>query len=212
MALQGIVRWLLPKEDHFYDYLEALGTLGLDAANALAAFKEGQTSEQVRDTVQDIEHKADAEVRKMEDALARTFVTPIDREDLHKLCNELDNVVDITNLAARACAVYGVKKPTPEMVKLMDVLVRCTQNIKSAVPMLRKHQYANLIEMSRSLRQLEKDADTIFRSAVSDLFANDAVDAKELLRRKEVLQDLEGAIDHCDGVAEMLSNLAVKHG
>jgi uncharacterized protein Yka (UPF0111/DUF47 family) len=212
MALQELVRWLLPREDYFYDYLEAQGALCLDAAKALAGFKDGQTAATVRDAVQIVEHKADDYVRKMEDALARTFVTPIDREDLHKLSSELDDVVDLTNLAARACAVYGVRSASPEVSKLMDLLVACTTAIKDSLPKLRKHDYEALIESTRALRQLEKDADVVFRGAVSNLFTSNEIDAKELLRQKEVLEDIERAVDHCDNVADLLSNLAVKHG
>jgi uncharacterized protein len=212
MALQGLVRWLLPKEDHFFDYVEAQGALCLEAAQALATFKDGKPPEVVRDMVQEVEHKADDYVRKMEDALARTFVTPIDREDLHKLSSELDDVVDLTNLAARACAVYGVRKVTPAMSTLIDLLVQCTAAIKDALPHLRKHEYEKLIEGGRSLRQLEKDADVVFRAEVSKLFTSSEIDAKELLRQKEVLEDVERAVDHCDNVADLLSNLAVKNG
>lgn len=211
MALQSLVRWLLPREDHFYDYLEAQGALCLDAANALAGFKTGKAAAEVRDAVQKVEHQADDYVRKMEDALARTFVTPIDREDLHKLSSELDDVVDLTNLAARATAVYGVTRPTEPMGKLMDLLVQCSQLIKTAIPQLRKHAYADLIEGGRKLRVLEKEADQVFRAAVSGLFADANIDAKELLKQKEVLEDIERAVDHCDNVADLLSNLAVKH-
>jgi uncharacterized protein Yka (UPF0111/DUF47 family) len=212
MALQGLVRWLLPREDHFYDYIEAQGALCLDAAKALSGFKEGQNPMTVRDAVQDVEHKADDYVRKMEDALARTFVTPLDREDLHKLSAELDDVVDLTNLAARACAVYGVSSASPAMAKLMDLLVECTGTIKDSIPKLRKHDYGALIEGLRQLRELEKQADTVYRGEVSRLFVSNDVDAKELLRQKEVLDDIERAVDYCDNVADLLSNLAVKQG
>jgi uncharacterized protein Yka (UPF0111/DUF47 family) len=212
MALQGLVRWLLPRDDHFFDFIEAQGALCLDAAKALQGFKEGQRPEAVRDAVQEVEHKADDYVRKMEDALARTFVTPIDREDLHRLSGALDDVVDLTNLAARACAVYGVTSATPAMAKLMDLLVDCSDSIKEAVPRLRRHEYEQLIEGGRKLRTLEKEADTVYRAEVSRLFTSPQVDAKDLLRQKEVLDDIERAVDYCDNVADLLSNLAVKHG
>jgi uncharacterized protein Yka (UPF0111/DUF47 family) len=80
MALQGVVRWLLPREEHFYDYLEAQGARCVEAAHALRGFKEGRDADSVRATVQDVEQKAHDDVRRMEEALARTFVTPIDRE------------------------------------------------------------------------------------------------------------------------------------
>ena len=210
-SLQGLVRFLLPREQHWYDMLEELGRLGLEASKALHTFKD-QPASKVRESVQAIEHKADDVVRKMEDALARTFVTPLDREDLHKLSGELDDVVDLTNLAARAAVLYGVSRPTEPMQKLIDTLVSCTSVLKIALPKLRTHAYADLLDDGRKLRSLEKEADAVFRAAVSQLFKDPAVDAKVLLREKEVLEDLENAVDHCDDVAGTLANIAVKHG
>ncbi len=213
MAFQAIVRWLLPKEDHFYALLESQADACLAAAQALSKSKDPSSRpEDVRDAVQVIEHHADDLVRKMEDALARTFVTPLDREDLQRLSSELDDVVDLTNLAARASVLYGVARPTEPMQKLMDTLVSTTQVLKTAMPKLRTHEYVALLDDSRKLRALEKEADSVFRSAVSQLFKDPAVDAKVLLREKEVLEDLENAVDHCDNVADTLTNIAVKHG
>ncbi|MBL8936624.1 MAG: DUF47 family protein, partial [Archangium sp.] len=106
MALQAMIRWLLPREDHYYDMLEELGRLGYEAAQALAAF-ETTPADKVRESVQAIEHKADDVVRRMEDALARTFVTPLDREDLHRLTSELDDIIDLANLTARSYGLYN---------------------------------------------------------------------------------------------------------
>ncbi len=213
MALQAIVRWLLPREDHFYSLVESQAAACESAAIALARSKDPSTKpEDIRDAVQVIEHYADDLVRQMEDALARTFVTPLDREDLHKLSSELDDVVDLTNLAARAAVLYGVSRPTEPMQKLMDCLVTCTGILKAALPKLRSHQYSDLLDDVRKLRALEKEADGVFRAAVSQLFKDPAVDAKVLLREKEVLEDLEDAVDHCDAVAGTLANIAVKHG
>jgi uncharacterized protein Yka (UPF0111/DUF47 family) len=213
MALQAIVRWLLPREDHFYSLLESQADACHAAAMALLKSKDPSSRpEDVRDAVQVIEHFADDLVRQMEDALARTFVTPLDREDLHKLSSELDDVIDLTNLAARASVLYGVSRPTEPMQKLMDTLVECTIVLKTALPKLRHHKYAELLEDGRKLRALEKEADGVFRAAVSQLFKDPAVDAKVLLREKEVLEDLENAVDHCDDVAGTLANIAVKHG
>lgn len=211
MALQGLVRWLLPKEDHFYDMLEELGRLGSAAAVELGHFRERPSTE-IQKAVQAIEHQADDVVRRMEDALARTFVTPIDREDLHRLTSELDDVVDLTNLTARAFTLYHIRKPTEAMDKLMVKLVDCTNVIGDAVPKLRTHEYEKILEATRKVRQLEKEADAIYRAAISSLFSEEMSDFRELLKQKEALDDLENAVDHCDNVADLLSNLAVKHG
>jgi uncharacterized protein Yka (UPF0111/DUF47 family) len=213
MGLQDVVRWLLPREDHFYTYLENLAVASHEAAVALAKWKDPKATPQaVCDAVQVIEHKADGIILQLEDGLARTFVTPLDREDLHRLGSELDDVVDLANLAARAIVLYGVDRPTKAMVELMDVLVESTIILKASVPKLRQHKYAELVEDARTLRQLEKDGDKAYRNEISRLFHDDAVDAKSVLRQREVLEDLERAVDHCDHVAETLSNLAVKHG
>ena len=213
MGLQDIVRWLLPKEDQFYTYLEDLAIASHEAAVTMARWKEpNASSKDICDAVQVIEHKADGIIEQLEDGLARTFVTPLDREDLHRLGSELDDIVDLTNLAARACVLYGVDRPTPAMMRLMDVLVESTQVLKSSVPFLRAHRYGDLVEAARTLRQLEKDADKAYRDEISRLFGDDSVDAKSILKLREVLEDMERAVDHCDHVAETLSNLAVKHG
>ncbi len=212
MGLQGLIRFILPREDHFYPNLERQAAANVEAAKAFAAFKEGTAATSVRDSVQVIEHKGDAIVHEMEVALAKTFVTPIDREDLHKLSSELDDILDLTNYAARASALYGVDKPSAAMVRLAGVLVRCTEAIEATMPNLRHHRYAAIIEASHKIRELEKEGDGVFREAVSALFSDVAIEPKVLLREKEVLQDLETAINHCQHVADKLTNLAVKHG
>ena len=211
MALQDLVRFLLPKEDSFYGMLEELGALGHEAALALSKFGIA-TQAETRAQVQAIEHKADVVVRQMEDALARTFVTPIDREDLHRLTGELDDIVDLTNLTARALDLYHIEKPTEAMSKLMEQLVQCTAVVRDAVKRLRGHEYEKLIEDARTMRQLEKNADAIYRADISRLFSAQQIDVRDLLKQKEALDDLENAVDHCDNVADLLSNLAVKHG
>jgi len=213
MNLDSIVRFLLPKEDHFYDFLEKQAAAAHEAAQVFARFRqEGVTAATIREDVQKIEHAGDALVHGLEEALAKTFVTPIDREDLQKVSAELDDVLDLTNGAARVCVLFGVTRPTQPMMDLVDKLVECTLVLKTAVPLLRKHKYSELIEAVRVIKGLEKEADTIFRDAIGRLFHDDAVDAKKLIREREVLDDLEKAVDHCDHVASTLANLAVKHG
>ena len=213
MGLQDIVRFLLPREDHFYDYLERQAQFAHKGAAAMARFSEnGATAHQARDSVQDFEHAGDEVVHEMEEALAKTFVTPIDREDLQKLSSELDTVLDLANGAIRACVMLGVEKPTEPMSKLIQLLVRCTEKMDEAMPKLRKHQYSDLVEAARDLRKLEKEADIVYRDAISKLFKDPLADAKVIIREKTVLEDLENAIDQCDSIADTLTNLAIKNG
>lgn len=211
MALQSLIRWLLPREDHYYEMIEELGRLGYEAAVALAAF-ETTPAMQVQESVQKLEHKADDVVRRMEDALARTFVTPLDREDLHRLTSELDDIIDLTNLTARSYGLYNIEKPTPAMIQLSKTLITCTKMISETVPHLRAHKFNDLIDGGRKVRDLEKEGDAIYRNAISELFKAPTIDFRDLLKQKEALDHLENAVDHCDNVADLLANMAVKHG
>ncbi|WAS93155.1 DUF47 domain-containing protein [Nannocystis punicea] len=212
MALQDVIRWLLPREDVFYGLIERQSELAEQAARALADFARGVPAEKVRETVQELEHQADAIVYEIEEQLARVFVTPIDREDIQLLAASIDDIVDLINLTGRTFELYAVPSPSPPMIELMNILVQMTELLKAELPALRRHEYAKLIAVGRVIKQHEKEADRIFRNAVGELFHDPAIDAKVLLRDKEVLEDLEKAIDKCETVAERLKNLAVKHG
>lgn len=212
MALQDLVRRLLPREDQFYAFLERQAKIAHRGAQALAEFRPGRAIADVESKVQQLEHEGDKVVHELEEALQQTFVTPIDREDLQLLSAELDDVLDLTNSAARACALFGVAEPTEPMLQLIELLVKASAELEAALPKLSKHDFAGLMAASRTIRGLEKDADKVFRSALSRLFHDQSIDAKTLLREKEVLENLEHAIDRCERVASTLAHLSVKHG
>lgn len=213
MGLQDIIRFLLPREEQFYDFLEQQAKAAHLGAEALAKFTDGEHSaDEARKAVQICEHNGDAIVHAMEEALAKTFVTPIDREDLQRLSSELDTVLDLTNGAIRACTMLGVEVPTEPMKGLVKILVDCTLRIDEVMPRLRRHEYGDIVACSRELRKIEKEADSVYREAISSLFKDDSVDAKKLIREKTVLEDLENAVDQCDSIGDILANLAVKNG
>jgi predicted phosphate transport protein (TIGR00153 family) len=211
MGFAAVIRFLVPRADHFYTFLERQAVVAHDGAVALSTFVAGN-GPAVREAVQGFEHQGDSIVHEMEEALARTFVTPIDREDLHSLSTTIDDILDLTNGAARASVLFGVERPTEAMTKLMMLLCKSTLVLKQVMPKLRKHAYAEIMDEVRAIKVLEKEGDQIYRDAVSALFQDPAVDAKTLLREKGVLEDLENAIDSCEEAAELLTNLSVKHG
>lgn len=212
MGLQDMIRWILPREDVFYALIEQQGVLADEAAQALAQFANGAAADKVHQTVRELEHKADEIVYQIEEQLAAAFVTPIDREDIQLLASAIDDIVDLINLTARSFVLFGVPQPSPAMAELMQILVKMTGALRAELPALRRHEYGKLIALSRVIKQHEKEGDRVFRNAVSNLFHDPAIDAKVLLRDKEVLEDLEHAIDKCETVAEQIKHLAVKHG
>jgi uncharacterized protein Yka (UPF0111/DUF47 family) len=222
MGVQDIIRFLLPKEDHFYDYLEKQAEVAHQGALALAAYANDEATAEVTSTkLRDAEHEGDRLEHQMEEALGLTFVTPIDREDLHRLASELDTVLDSTNRAIQSCVMLGVTEPTEPMRKLARLIARCTERVAVTVPKLRRHEYTAIVDDARELRKLEKEGDAIFREAMRELFSEavgggpahaGASDARVLIREKTVLEDLENAVDACDQIADTLTNLAIKHG
>ncbi len=213
MSLQRILRRVFPREESFYGLLEKLAVL---TRSSVAEFKllgtEGTTPDSVAEAVQRVEHAGDRAFHEVETGLARTFVTPIDREDIHQIAFEIDEVIDMVNLAARTCALFQITELTPPMVALLDTLERSTQVLADTVPLLRKHDYAGVIAAGRVIRTLEKEADVVFRNTLSALFQDPGIDAKQLLKEKEVIEHVEDAVDRCDRLGNTLCNLAVKHG
>jgi uncharacterized protein Yka (UPF0111/DUF47 family) len=212
VGLQEFFRSLLPKEERFFDLLERQAQIAHEAARSLATFSDGKAVSDVCKRVQEQEHAGDKLVHELEESLAKTYVTPIDREDIHALAIELDDIIDLTNQAARACELMGVVTPTSAMTAMITVLVKTTLELSQAVPMLRKRDYSGIFAAKARVRTLEKEGDRVHRAAISELFKTPEIDAKVLLREREVLEDLESALDHCESVADTLSNLAVKHG
>ncbi|MBI2473603.1 DUF47 family protein [Candidatus Uhrbacteria bacterium] len=209
--LQGIVRFFVPRNDHFYDFLEGQAQTVYTAAQALLRLEHEDVAV-VCKTVKDLERVGDAFVKQMEEALAATFVTPIDREDLHWLSSELDDVLDFANSASQTCLLVGLERPTVPMIKLIGILNQVTQTLYTTIVHLRANAYANVTEQAHIIRQLERDADVVFHEAIYALYHNDDIDSKQVLREEKVLENLENAIDHAKRVADLLLNLAVKHG
>ena len=212
MVWRAVFRWFVPAENHFFDYLEGQARVAHAAAKAVQELLDGAAVDDVRGVVQSLEHDGDKLFHQLLDTLATTLVTPIDREDLQRLSAELDDILDLTNGAVRAASLFGVKELSRPMSELIEVLVAATEIIRDAMPFLRTCEYKRLTEAMGAIRKLEKDGDIVFRQAVSELFRDERVDAKRLLREREILDDLETAIDHCDRVAATLTNLAVKLG
>lgn len=207
-----MVRWLLPREDIFYRLIESLAEKVDLSAKELAKLDDGVPAQQVYEAIRVIEKEADSLVFEAEEQFARIFVTPIDREDLQALIAAIDDIVDLIHLTSRAFVLYGVPHPTPAMSEQMRLLVALGELLRTEIPALGRNDYEQLIAAGRKIREHEKAGDRVFREAVAALFHDPDLDAKVLLRNKEVLEDLELAIDKFETVAERLKNLAVKHG
>ena len=221
MALQDLVRFLVPREDRFFDYLEQQAALAHEGALELARLAT-EPPKVVQASVKAVEKRGDKVAHELEDALARTFVTPLDREDIHNLSSRLDDVLDRAYAAASAFVMFSIQTPSEPALAFLECLVRATEQLKNVMPALRKHDFERIRETSRAVRVIEKEGDQIYRTAMMNLFSSNAeeqgpyrnleIDPRAIIREKEVLEILEEAVDDCEDVAEFLTTLAVKHG
>jgi uncharacterized protein Yka (UPF0111/DUF47 family) len=209
--LQTALRAIVPKDDRFFDLLEEQARIGQVAARKLVQLNSDDVAS-VADDVQALEHQGDKAVHRLEEALASTFVTPLDREDIQKLSAELDDVLDYANAAVRSCVLRGVNRPTQPMIEMIMLLAVSADLLHEAVCCLRRHDYDKVTDLARKVRKLESDGDMHYRKAIFDLNHDDGVDAKRLRREEKVLDDLENALNHAEDLADTLINLAVKHG
>jgi len=211
MNFNKLIKYLLPKEDKFFVLLEQQARVLNKAALTLSEFTDSKVSiADVAKSVQDIEHEGDKLVCSLEEELNKTFVTPIDREDIHQLSTEIDDVIDFCNSAARVCMLYGVKAPSEPMANLMQLLVSCAKEINDTLPFLKKNDFEKLMSAKKTVKALEKEADTVYRTAVGNLFNSD-IDYKAFIAEKSILEKLESAVDRCDDITTLFANLAIKH-
>lgn len=200
---------LIPREEKFYDdfrmfadqlrhgarLLEQL--LATDPPNADKAYE-----------IKEVEHQCDFLTHEIIQRLNKTFVTPIDREDIHSMAKALDDVMDEIDNAAHLIPLYRIDRIRGGARELTRVILEQTDEIRAAVEALEKRK--GVLERTIEINRLENEADRIHKSAVGQLF-DDERDPITVLKWKEILDVLERATDRCEDVANLLENVVVKH-
>jgi uncharacterized protein len=159
----------------------------------------------------ELEHSADRVTRETVSLLHQTFVTPLDRDDIHRLISRMDDVLDLIQDVTEALQLYDIQRLTPEAVQLAELLNRCCSSMQEAV-----HQLATLKDSARILKlcneidSLESQADTVMRTAISKLFREES-DVKQLIKLETVYQLLEAATDQCEDVANIIEGVVLEH-
>jgi predicted phosphate transport protein (TIGR00153 family) len=154
------------------------------------------------------ESEGDETTHRIMRALATTFVTPFDREDIHDLASQLDDILDETDATADLFVLHRIAQPLPGMCQQAAVLVRIAAKVHEAISQLRSP--ASLGPILMELHRLEDEGDRLYRKTTAALFSGEYV-ALDVLRLKEVVDQLELAIDHCESVANTLETIALKH-
>jgi uncharacterized protein len=160
--------------------------------------------------IKELENKGDDYTHTIFNELNQTFITPFDREDIHALTSSLDDVVDYINSAAQRVEMFHPKEFSPEFIKMSDMLVEAANEIVIAVKELRNLKNLNKInESCIKISSIEKRADDVYHYKLQSLFETEK-DAIELIKRKEIIETLEKAIDKAEDVADVLKTIIVK--
>jgi hypothetical protein len=207
----GFMSWIIPQEKRFFDMIEDQSKNVLEGVDLLIDMLEKyENLEEKRKKIKQTEEVGDAWVQNIVKELNKTFITPIDREDISKLACSLDDILDNLEAVSERLVLYKVKKPPKYMIEFAQTLHKASKNIHEAISLLRDLKEADKIRICcAEVNALEKEGDRLLRKAMVDLFnGNDAV---EIIKMKELYDDLEAAIDRCEDVADVIGDILVKY-
>jgi len=163
----------------------------------------------VADQIKRLEHECDEISHEILRGIDRTFITPIDREDIHMLATRLDDVIDLIDGVSRRFEMLHISEVLPPARQLSGVLVRAATEIEVAVSEMRRPPAVN--QHVALIKHLEEEGDAIYHEAMGALFAGNP-NPLDVLKWKDVYDTLEGAIDSCMGVAQVLQSISLKNG
>ena len=202
---------LIPKEEKFYsDFLAMADQLRIGARLLDEMFAVEPPVADKAHEIREVEHKCDFLTHEIIQRLNRTFVTPIDREDIYAMARALDDVMDAIDDVATLIPLYRIRSARPGVRELTRIILASTDQIVVAVQALEK-QRTGVMESSVEINRLENEADRAHQRAVGQLF-DEEHDPILVMKWKEILDTLEDATDRCEDVANLVENIVVKHG
>jgi hypothetical protein len=203
---------LFPKDEGFFDILEEASA---NVVKGATAFRElvaqwSLTSDLIP-KIRELEHEGDRMTHEVIDRLNRTFITPIDREDIHDLAKELDDVIDIVQATMDRMQLYRIETSSPFLLQLVEVLVKATVVLDKAIRSLRDMKHTRrTLDFCIEVNRLENEGDTIFQAALGELFSNKQ-DVFHLICWKEIYEAAEFATDKCEDIANIIEGIIVKN-
>jgi hypothetical protein len=203
---------LFPKSDNFFEYFEELADKIEEGGQFfLEMTKNRDYSEAKVARLKELEHEADGITHRTYETMHKTFLTPIDREDIYALVNKMDSIMDVIEATAIRIHMYKVKKPDDEIIKQAEILFQAIKKIKEIVYGLRNMKNSKMIlDGCVEINTLENAGDVVLRTIITDLFIKEK-DAIELIKWKEIFERLEEAIDVCEDVSNTVEGIVLKH-
>ena len=202
----------MPRQGKFFDLFNEHAELIVQGSHELAALMaSGDDLERRAHNVESIEKRADRITRSTIELLHKTFITPIDRDDIHQLISKMDDILDLIEDSAQLMFLYDVRVPTPEAKKLADICVVCCEKVQSAVALLSSmDNAAAIMAICADIDRLESDADHVMRAAIARLF-RDEPDVRELIKLRTIYEHLETVTDRCEDVANIIQGIVLEN-
>ena len=211
---RGFLSWIRSNDKEIIDVLEEQAANLAKATSYLVEFMSSykMDGESRYEIIKDLEHKGDQITHRLFTILDKTFVTPLDPEDISKLTSAIDEVLDATEGVANRFVLFSIEAPTQYMIELSKILLSASQEVQLLITRIRSLKSAsNLIDHSKNIVNYEHKADTIYRTAIAELFKTNN-NPIEIIKLKEVYETLEGALDRCADVADVVEDIALKYG
>jgi predicted phosphate transport protein (TIGR00153 family) len=200
---------LIPRDEGFFVLFNELAKRLKEAARLLTRLlSEPDRLEHYVAAIKTVEHEADVLTHDVRARIDRSFVTPIDREDIHLLATELDDVIDLIDGTARRVAMFHIAESREPAKRLGETIAKAADHIEAGVAAIK--QPAVVAENSRAIKRLEEEGDAIYQDAVGELFLGKP-DALEVMKWKELYDTLERALDQCQGVGHVLESISLKN-
>jgi predicted phosphate transport protein (TIGR00153 family) len=209
---------LLPRDGNFFELFNEHGAKIVEGARAFISMIENYADpalrEQYANEVGNAERQADRVTAEVNRLLHKTFITPIDREQIHGLINAMDDILDLLQDSTETMQLYDVKAMTEEVMRLGALSAKCCERVQHAVallPRLSQHDAAEAaIKTCEEIDQLESDADRVMRAAMSKLFREEP-DVRELIKLKAIYEQLESITDRCEDVANLIEGIVLEN-
>lgn len=201
---------LLPREEEFFDLFTEVANRNKDAAQLLRELFEAPPDRRTPlvEAIKRLEHEADQVTHEVVNRLDRTFVTPLDREDIYELASDLDDVMDAMDGTARRAQIFRLGDAPSGVRRLVEVLQRMVAVLAEAVARLKKGN--DVMRFCVEAKQLEEEGDAIYHEALGQLFEHEQ-DAIELIKWKEIYDNLEATLDQAEDVANVVESITIKH-
>jgi uncharacterized protein len=201
---------LIPREESFFDLFEQMAETVRQGANDLLSVLVDFTDvDRKTQRIVDIEHEGDEITHEVIRRLNTTFITPFDRDDIHLLATSLDDVLDHIEAAAEYLRLHAIKSPLPQMISLAETMVRAANKTAEAMPNLRSMK--GLTDYWVEINRLENEGDRFYRRTIAELFSGDHR-AMDVLKFKDVIEEIEQAIDRLEDVANAVEAIVLKQG